>query len=86
MVELGEYGLKYQPRTEIKSQVLADFIADFTFKLHLKAERELFAIINSNNTVELWTLSIDGSSDSRGIGGDSTHFPIKRCGRKSCTL
>ena len=29
-VELGEYGLEYQPRTTIKSQVLADFVAEFT--------------------------------------------------------
>ena len=29
-VELGEYGLEYQPRTAIKSQVLADFVAEFT--------------------------------------------------------
>ena len=29
-LELRPYGLKYEPRTTIKGQVLADFIADFT--------------------------------------------------------
>ena len=28
-VELGEYNLEYQPRMAIKSQVLADFVAEF---------------------------------------------------------
>jgi len=30
--ELRSYRLKYEPRTSIKSQVLADFIADFTLR------------------------------------------------------
>ena len=29
-VELGQYDIKYQPRTAIKAQVLADFIVEFT--------------------------------------------------------
>ena len=29
-MELGEYGLEYQPRTTNKSQTLADFVAEFT--------------------------------------------------------
>lgn len=29
-VELGEYGLEYQPRSAIKFQMMADFIAKFT--------------------------------------------------------
>ena len=28
--ELGEYGVEFQPRTAIKGQALADFIAEFT--------------------------------------------------------
>ena len=33
-VELGEYGIEYQPRTAIKSQVLADFVVEFTSAAH----------------------------------------------------
>ena len=29
-VELGQYDIRYQPRTAIKAQVLADFIVEFT--------------------------------------------------------
>ena len=31
--KLRSYGLKYEPRTTIKGQVLADFIADFTLRI-----------------------------------------------------
>lgn len=69
IVELGEYGLEYQPWTTIKSQVLVDFITNFTFELHMETKRELFAIhnIEAYNGVELWTVSVDGSSNSRGV-------------------
>lgn len=40
-MELDEYGHEYQPRTAIKSQVLADFIVDFTCELQMQTEREL---------------------------------------------
>jgi len=30
--ELRSYGLRYEPRTTIKGQILADFIADFTLR------------------------------------------------------
>lgn len=40
------------------------------FELHLEAERKLFTIHNVSSTikVELWTLSVDGSSNSRRSG------------------
>lgn len=31
LVKLGEFDIKYQPRTAIKGQVLADFVADYTY-------------------------------------------------------
>lgn len=40
-VELSEYEVTYKPRTSLKSQVLADLIADFTPNMHVQAEREL---------------------------------------------
>ena len=30
-VELGQYDIRYQPRTAIKAQVLTDFLVEFTF-------------------------------------------------------
>ncbi|KAL5843565.1 hypothetical protein ACOSQ4_009523 [Xanthoceras sorbifolium] len=40
-VELSEYDVNYQPCTAIKSQVLEDFIADFTPEILQQAEEEL---------------------------------------------
>jgi len=31
VIELGQFDIEYQPRAAIKSQVLADFIAEFTY-------------------------------------------------------
>ena len=30
-IELGQFDIKYRPRAVIKAQVLADFIAEFTY-------------------------------------------------------
>ena len=49
-IELGPHGLKYMPRTAIKSQVLVDFINDWT---ELQAPEE-----KPNNTY--WTIHFDG--------------------------
>ena len=43
-VELSEYDITYQPRTAIKSQVLADFIADFSCVGQVQAEKELLCL------------------------------------------
>ncbi|KAK4841852.1 hypothetical protein QYF36_011535 [Acer negundo] len=51
----------------MKSQVLADFIADFTPCENLKAEKELVTLTD-DTTVEKWTLSVDGSSHIKGSG------------------
>ena len=51
-IELNQFDIEYHPRTAIKAQALADFIAEFTLpdeeNLSLEAER--------------WTIQIDGSS------------------------
>lgn len=44
MVELGEYCLLFEPRTSIKSQVLIDFIANFSMDQMFAVEKELFEI------------------------------------------
>ena len=57
-IELSQFDIEYHPRTAIKAQALADFIAEFTLpdeeNLSPKAER--------------WTIQTDGSS-AQGRGG-----------------
>ena len=59
-IELSQFDIEYHPRTSIKAQALADFIAEFTFP----DENSLA------NGVEQWTIHIDGSSAQRrgGVG------------------
>ena len=63
-VELSEYDISYQPRTAIKSQALADFIADFAPSAQAQANSELLAITTPPHSS--WTLSVDGSSNMSG--------------------
>ncbi|XP_056695633.1 uncharacterized protein [Spinacia oleracea] len=56
---------QYQPRTAVKSQALADFVADFSPELEKIADDEVELI---NNVEEIWTLFVDGSSNFRGAG------------------
>ncbi|XP_056695833.1 uncharacterized protein [Spinacia oleracea] len=62
---LGRFDIKYQPRTAVKSQALADFVADFSPDLERIADDEVKLI---NNIEEIWTLFVDGSSNFRGAG------------------
>ncbi|XP_064944527.1 uncharacterized protein LOC135596398 [Musa acuminata AAA Group] len=57
-VELGEHDISYVPRTAIKAQAVADFIAELT----QMEDRDL------EQTPEAWTLHVDGSANSRGAG------------------
>ncbi|XP_038688375.1 uncharacterized protein LOC119987518 [Tripterygium wilfordii] len=65
-VELSEHDITYQPRTAIKSQVLADFVADFTPPIQDQAEKELLCI--AMPILGKWTLYVDGSSSVKGSG------------------
>ncbi|XP_070026443.1 uncharacterized protein [Nicotiana sylvestris] len=64
--ELSEYDITYQPRTAIKSQVLADFVADFSQGIQIEAEKEL-QVFNGSNA-GTWTLFTDGPSNVKGAG------------------
>uniref|UniRef100_A0A1S4AII4 Reverse transcriptase domain-containing protein n=1 Tax=Nicotiana tabacum TaxID=4097 RepID=A0A1S4AII4_TOBAC len=64
-IELSEHDITYQPRTAIKSQVLADFVADFSTEILPKVEQE--ALCASTHT-DLWVLYTDGASNSSGSG------------------
>jgi len=54
-VELSEYDLQYVPKSSIKSQVLADFVMEFTSPAQ-------------NVALFVWLLSVDGSSNLKGSG------------------
>jgi len=54
-VELNEYDLQYVPRSSIKSQVLADFVMEFTSPAQ-------------NVAPFVWLLSVDRSSNLKGSG------------------
>ncbi|KAL5574212.1 hypothetical protein UlMin_023809 [Ulmus minor] len=65
-VELSEYDITFQPRTALKSQVLADFVADFAPNVTQQAEKELLNLTERSNSK--WTLTVDGSSNVNGAG------------------
>ncbi|KAL5547324.1 hypothetical protein UlMin_007011 [Ulmus minor] len=88
-VELSEYDITFQPRTALKSQVLADFVADFAPNVTQQADKELLNLTERSNSK--WTLTVDGSSNVNGAGiglvltspeGDLIQQAI-RCGFKA---
>jgi ribonuclease HI len=59
VVELSQFDVHFVPRTAIKSQVLADFVADWTMP-----ENRL----DSQTNNETWTMAFDGALNSQGAG------------------
>ncbi|XP_074351495.1 uncharacterized protein LOC141690608 [Apium graveolens] len=66
-IRLSMYDIIYEPRTTIKSQVLADFVADFSPNLLCEADEELQQIL-STRKMESWSLYTDGASNVNGTG------------------
>jgi ribonuclease HI len=66
---LGAYDVRYRPRTSIKGQVLADFVAKFapehselpTMEEHPRSAEQI-------TEKSWWTLYVDGAANSRGSG------------------
>ncbi|XP_075499078.1 uncharacterized protein LOC142537448 [Primulina tabacum] len=56
-VELSKYGLEYQTRPAVKTQVLADFIVEMEIK-------------GAEYSRPAWTLFVDGSSSASGSGAE----------------
>ncbi|XP_072056333.1 uncharacterized protein [Arachis hypogaea] len=54
-IELSEFDIQYQPRSSVKSQYLADFVAEFTGS-------------SPNEDTENWVLFVDGASNPQGSG------------------
>ncbi|XP_008222401.1 PREDICTED: uncharacterized protein LOC103322272 [Prunus mume] len=76
-IELGEFDIHYKPRPATKSQVVADFISEFT-EPHAVASPHITmeptptlsqVHVHSNGTLDLtqtlWTLYVDGSSNAQ---------------------
>lgn len=64
-VKLSAFNLIYEPRTAIKSQALADFVADFSIDLEKEVELEVQQL---DEMKEKWILFTDGASNIRGTG------------------
>nr|XP_029145223.1 uncharacterized protein LOC112717554 [Arachis hypogaea] len=54
-IELSEFDIQFQPRGSVKSQCLADFVAEFTNT-------------SPDERSRLWTLFVDGASNPQGAG------------------
>ncbi|XP_056689717.1 uncharacterized protein [Spinacia oleracea] len=61
--ELSEFGIKYQPRTAIKAQALADFLAECSYQEVL------------DDTKRTWEVYTDGSSTVNGSGAGVVLIP-----------
>ncbi|KAJ9536285.1 hypothetical protein OSB04_un000531 [Centaurea solstitialis] len=58
------FHIEFKPKTAIKSQVLADFVAEFSPGLEPTTCEEIVMISNNKS----WILYVDGSSNIRGCG------------------
>ncbi|KAM2248724.1 hypothetical protein ACFXTI_003466 [Malus domestica] len=75
-LELGQYGLVFRPRTTIKAQALADFVAEFTPSLGNATVRPNDAPEAAKSTLDtltpsnkdFWNLHVDGASNYKGSG------------------
>ena len=60
-IELSEFDIRYRPKTEIKEQILADFVMEF-------ASAEPARDIQTTTNLSTWKLSVDGASNAQGSG------------------
>ncbi|XP_074299263.1 uncharacterized protein LOC141630326 [Silene latifolia] len=66
-MHLSGYDIRYDPRTTIKSQALADFVSAFSLAIQNLADEEILTL-KGNKEVEVWKMHIDGASNQRGTG------------------
>lgn len=67
VVELGEFDIRYKPRTAIKGRALADFVAEFSFTNNIEKE-ENPEQLTLGIEIPTWTLYVDGSSTAERSG------------------
>ena len=63
---LGAYDVKYMPRTAIKGQVLADFIAEFIEGTVSEEEKALGVMTTSALVILPWEVYTDGAANRKG--------------------
>ncbi|KAK0599830.1 hypothetical protein LWI29_009014 [Acer saccharum] len=63
-IELSEFDMEYLPRTAIKAQAVADFVAEFT-KPSIEVARMME---EQSQKIFKWQLHVDGSSNTHGSG------------------
>ncbi|KAK0593858.1 hypothetical protein LWI29_035065 [Acer saccharum] len=63
-IELSEFDVEYLPRTAIKAQAVADFVAEFT-EPSIEVARMM---VEQNKKVFKWQLRVDDSSNTHGSG------------------
>jgi ribonuclease HI len=66
--KIGALDVKYLPRTAIKGQVLADFVAEFTLTSEQKDLSETTFQENSPKDSGWWKVYVDGASYAKGLG------------------
>ncbi|XP_074297757.1 uncharacterized protein LOC141628527 [Silene latifolia] len=66
-VHLSGYDLKFEPRTAIKSQALADFVSDFSPTLQEYADSEILTLSEAKGE-QVWELHVDRASNMKGAG------------------
>ena len=73
-VELANFDVRFGPRTAIKGQVLADFVAEFSPRSELEMVQEPFGSANASgaqkNVGPAWKMFVDGASNSLGSGAE----------------
>jgi hypothetical protein len=76
-VYLSGYDISYKPKTAIKSQGLADFIAYFIPELEEKAQLEINPVATHED--KSWIIYVDESSNIRGSGQGQDHifYPLR---------
>ena len=93
-IELGEFDIKFMPRTAIKGQAVADFVAEFTYPTKAlggetnrpsTSERQLVDD-EPTDPSNVWSLRIDSSSNVNGSGGGVVLEPDERKGRYALRL
>ncbi|XP_021971367.1 uncharacterized protein LOC110866529 [Helianthus annuus] len=73
-VELGEYSLEFKPRTAIKGQILADFLAEVPEDEEKKLQKweALERKEKEEEDKAVWKIFIDGASSEEGSGAGIT--------------
>ncbi|KAJ9551982.1 hypothetical protein OSB04_016027 [Centaurea solstitialis] len=65
-IYLSGFDIEFKPKTAIKSQVLADFVAEFSPEIEPPTYDEVNNVMLQDN--KPWILHVDGSSNIRGSG------------------